>query len=141
MRWVVGILLMIVLAIAFSLLVTQGSGYVLILKPPYRFELSFNFFLVILLLFFMVLHLILRLVHFLRRLPMNVRKQKEAQRLLDGNTALLEGMHALAAGDMESARKAAERAKTLVQNEDLDRLIQTIGISQQKKIDLQNPSK
>lgn len=136
MRWAVSLLFIIVLAIGFSLLVTQGAGYVLIVKPPYRFEFSFNFFLVMLLLCFLVVHLALRLAHYLRRLPMNVRKQKEAQRLVEGNAALLEGMHALAAGDMKAARKAAERARTLVQNEDLDRLIQAITTPQQKSLDL-----
>lgn len=122
---------MLLLLVTVVWLASNNQGYVLIVRSPYRFQFSFNFLLILIVLGFLAIHFFLRFVLFLRRLPANRRRKKEAQWLKDGNTALLEGMHALAEGDFAKAEAAAKRAHDLIQNTDLEKLIQTLG--EQKK--------
>ncbi len=136
MRWAISLLFIIALTIGAALIITDDAGYVLIVKPPYRYELSLSFLLIVILVSFLLLHLCLRFITYIQKLPANARAYKDAQRLKDGNTSLLEGMHALAIGDVESAKQAAERAQQLIKNEDLGKLIRAIDAPQQKKLDL-----
>lgn len=136
MRWTIALLFTIALAIVVALIVTSESGYVLIVKPPFRFELSLSFLLIMVLLSFLLLHLSLRFITYIQKLPANARAYKEAQRLKEGNSTLLQGMHALAIGDLEAAKTAAQRAQLLIKNEDLSKLIQAINTPQQKPLDL-----
>jgi HemY protein len=119
-------------------LASNNQGYVLVVRAPYRVQFSFNFFLVVMVLGFLAMHYCLRLVNFLRRLPANRRSKKEAMRLKAGNTALLEGMHALAEGDFEKAARAAKRAQVLIQNSDLETLISKLS-SQSQSSEQQRP--
>ena len=130
MRWAISLLFIIAFTIGTALIITDEAGYVLIVKPPYRYELSLSFLLIVIVVSFLLLHLCLRFIAYIQTIPANARAYKEAQRLKDGNTALLEGMHALAIGDIESAKKSAERAQQLIKNEDLTTLIQAINTSQ-----------
>jgi len=93
MRWLVWFMVILGLAIAASLLVEANQGYVLIVRPPYRLELSLNFLLVLIVLAFAVLHLILRFIHYTQRLPANVRAHRETQRLKESHAALLERLN------------------------------------------------
>ena len=136
MRWTVSLLFIIAITIGVALIISDDAGYVLIVKPPYRYELSLSFLLIAILVSFLLLHLCLRFITYIQKLPANARAYKEAQRLKDGNTALLEGMHALAIGDVDTAKKAAERAQELIKNEDLGKLIAAIDAPQQKALDL-----
>ena len=118
--------LMLLLLVATVWLASNNQGYVLIVRSPYRFQFSFNFLLILIVLSFLAIHFLLRFIHFLRRLPANRRRKKEAQWLKDSNTALLEGMHALATGDLSKAEAAAKRAHHLIRNNELAALIEII---------------
>ena len=109
------LLMFLLLAIAVWV-VGNNQGYVLIVRSPYRIQVSFNFLLALFLLCFFGLHYSLRFVHFLRRLPLMRRNRKESLRLKAGNAALLEGMHALAEGDFAKAEASAKLAQELIQN-------------------------
>jgi HemY protein len=126
-------LLMCMLLILIIWLIGNNQGYVLIVRSPYRIQVSFNFLLALFVLCFLGLHYSLRFLHFLRRLPLIRYNRKEALRLKAGNAALLEGMHALAEGDFEKAEHAAKLAQTLVQNNDLEKLIQTLAKEKNKQ--------
>lgn len=93
MRWLLWFMVILGLAIAASLLVEANQGYVLIVRPPYRLEISLNFLLVLIVLAFASLHLILRFIHYIRRLPANVRAHRETQRLKLSHAALLEKLN------------------------------------------------
>ncbi|MEO7345125.1 MAG: heme biosynthesis HemY N-terminal domain-containing protein [Methylotenera sp.] len=123
--------LMLLLLVAVVWLASNNQGYVLIVRSPYRFQFSFNFLLILIVLSFLAIHFFLRFVLFLRRLPANRRRKKEAQWLKSGNAALIEGMQALTEGDIEKAETAAKRAHELIQNTELEMLIQTL---KQKKL-------
>lgn len=114
-------------------LASNNEGYVLIIRTPYRIQISFNFFLAVLVLGFLGLHYCLRFVHFLRWLPFKRRSRKETLRLKAGNAILLDGMHALAEGNVEKAEAAAKLAQDLIQNSDLEKLIQALTAAKNKQ--------
>ncbi len=118
---------MLLLLVSLVWLVSNNEGYVLIVRTPYRVQISFNFLLLVFVMCFLGLHYSLRLVHFLRWLPLKRRNKKETMRLKAANAALLEGMHALAEGDFEKAEASARLAQELIQNSDLEKLIQALA--------------
>jgi HemY protein len=120
-------LLMLLLLVSLVWLVSNNEGYVLIVRTPYRVQISFNFLLLVFVMCFLGLHYSLRLVHFLRWLPLKRRNKKETMRLKAANAALLEGMHALAEGDFEKAEASARLAQELIQNSDMEKLIQALA--------------
>ncbi len=126
---------MCLLLISIVWLISNNQGYVLIVRSPYRVQLSFNFLLVVGVLIFLAIHYSLRLIHYLRRLPANRRSKKETQRLIASNAALLEGMHALADGDFEKAEIAVKRAHDLIQNAGHEKLLEALA-SEKSKQDL-----
>ena len=126
-------LLMFCLLVAVVWLASNNAGYVLIVRPPYRLQFSFNFLLILIVLGFLSLHYCLRLVHYLRRLPVNRRSKQEAQRLQASNAALLEGMQALAEGDFASAEIAVKHAHDLIQNADHEKLMTALAAEKDKQ--------
>lgn len=123
--------MVLLLAIA-VLLISNNEGYVLIVRTPYRIQISFNFFLALMVLVFAGLHYSLRFMHFLRWLPYKRRSKKESMQLKAGNAAILEGMQALAEGDIEKAEASARLAQKLMQHPDLEKLIQTLAAAKNK---------
>jgi HemY protein len=123
MRWLFWILLTLALAIGVSMVLGNNEGYVLIVRQPYRLELSLNFLLIMIVLTFVSLHLMLRLVHYIQRLPASVRTYKETKRLKDGHAALLQSLHAITEGHYAAAEKSAARALDLGEDPALSALI------------------
>ncbi|HZV98039.1 MAG TPA: heme biosynthesis protein HemY [Methylophilaceae bacterium] len=123
MRWLFWILLILALAVGVSLLAGSNEGYVLIVRPPYRLELSLNFLIVLIVLSFVLLHLGLRLINYTRRLPASVRAYKQNERLKQGHAALLESMHAMVEGRYAAAQKASAKALELGEDAGLSALI------------------
>ena len=123
MRVLIWILLILALAIGVSLLVGNNEGYVLIVRPPYRLELSLNLLLILVVLAFASLHLLLRFIHYARDLPANVRAYKENRRIRLGHASLLEALHALSQGRYQIAQKSASKALDLGEDPSLTALI------------------
>src|ERR1051325_1556491 len=113
MRWLFWLLLILALATGVALLAGNNEGYVLIVRAPYRLELSLNLLIILVILSFALLHLGLRFANYTRRLPANVRAYKELQRLRKGHAALLQALHAMVEGRYENAEKAAAQALEL----------------------------
>jgi uncharacterized protein HemY len=126
-------LLMALLLVVVVWIASNNQGYVLIVRPPFRLQFSFNFLLILIVLGFLLLHYFLRFVHFLRFLPANRRNKQEAQRLKASNDWLLEGMHALAEGDFESAETAIKNAHDLIQNADHEKLLTALALEKNKQ--------
>lgn len=123
MRVLIWILLILALAIGVSLIVGSNEGYVLIVRPPYRLELSLNLLLILVILAFASLHLILRFINYARELPANVRNYRENRRIRKGHAALLEALHALGQGRYQLAQKAASKALDLGEDPSLTALL------------------
>jgi HemY protein len=123
MRWLSGFLLIVIVAIGLSLFASNNEGYVLIVRPPYRFELSFNLLIILVFLTFILLHLLLRTLNYARRLPASVKAYKEAQRQREGRAALVEALHALTDGHYQLAEKNAAKALELGEDAGLSALV------------------
>jgi HemY protein len=110
-------------AIALSLVVGSNDGYVLVVQPPYRMELSLNLLVILLVIGFFSLHVLLRLVSYTLRLPDSVRAHKQAQRKKEAHESLLESLHALVEGRYAKAETAASKALDLGEDAGLSALV------------------
>lgn len=113
MKLLVWLLLVAGAAVAVPLVIGHGKGYVLLVQPPYRIELSTSLFLLLAVLMFLAMHGLLRLVSYTLRLPENVRTFKQEKREKEAATTLLESLTALAEGRYSKAEKAAANALDL----------------------------
>lgn len=123
MRRMIWVLFMLALAVGASLLLGGNEGYVLIVRPPYRVELSPNLLIVLIVLAFLLMHYALRLIHYTRRLPANVRAYKKLKRIKNGHRALIDSLHSAAAGHFDKAEKSAAKALMLGEDAGLSALI------------------
>ncbi len=105
--WVVGIA---VVAAAFAVLVRQLDGYVLLVWPPFRVELTMSLALVLAVVAFLVFYLALRTVSVTIDLPRGVQafrarvsREKGERALLDALKLWLEGRHGRALRQAEVA--------------------------------------
>ena len=112
MRFLFWFLLLAVAAVAAALAVRLNAGYVLLVAPPYRVELSLNLLLVLVVGGFLLLYLAIRLVVRTLRLPAQVRAMRRQQKLERARSkqdaavmALLEGRYGKA---QQHAREALE---------------------------------
>ena len=110
------LLLVALLATVIPLAINSGNGYVLLVQPPYRIELSTSMFLLLVVLAFLAVYALLRLFFFTLNLPENIRRSKQAQREKFAATALLESLTALAEGRFSVAEKTAGKALELGAN-------------------------
>lgn len=123
MRWLFSTLLVLALAVGVSLLASYNHGYVLIVRPPYHINLSFNLLLVLIALSFLSLHIILRLLQYIRRIPSSVRTYKEQQYIKTSHTSLIEALTALVEGKYQLAEKTASKHLEQMKDSALNALI------------------
>ena len=81
MRPLLLFLLLGAVAVAIALFAKVNAGYVLIVAPPYRMELSLNAFILLAIVAFLAVYLLLRFASRLSRLPREVREHRRAQHL------------------------------------------------------------
>ena len=108
--WVVAIA---ALAVGLTLAASHNAGYVLLVLPPYRVELSLNLLLVLLALGFAMGYALVRTVSAMLRLPRQVREYRVARRREKARATLLEALHEYFAGRYGRAEKAAAAALEL----------------------------
>ena len=123
MKFLIGLLFILVAAVTLSLVAGSSDGYVLIVQPPYRLEISVNLLIVLLASGFFVLYSMVRLVQYTLRLPENVRKYKREQRRKNAHNALLESLHAIVEGRYAKAEKAAAIALDLGEDAGLSAIV------------------
>ncbi len=102
--WVVAIC---ALAVGLVVAARYNTGYVLLLLPPYRVELSLNLMVVLLFLAFAVSYLLVRMVSGTVRLPAQVREYRVARRRQKAQATLLAALHEFFAGRYARAEQAA----------------------------------
>jgi HemY protein len=107
MRWVFWILGLFALAVAAALALRFNAGYVLLVSPPYRVELSLNLFVLGALAAIGIGYLVLRLVLGAIELPARVREFRARRRRDSARSALLDALHAFFEGRYGRAEKAA----------------------------------
>lgn len=110
MRGLLWLLTLAALAVGLSLAARYNDGYVLVVLPPWRMEMSLNLLLVLLVAGFLLLHLLLRAVVATLGLPAKVQAFRRRRARDKAAAALTDALRLLHEGRYGHAVKAAERA-------------------------------
>ncbi|MFB0934514.1 MAG: heme biosynthesis HemY N-terminal domain-containing protein [Propionivibrio sp.] len=109
MRGLLWVLALFALAVGISLAMHVNDGYVLLVMPPYRAEISLNLAILLVLLAFAVLYAFLRAAALTLSLPRRVRAFRERRERERSLAAFGEGVRLYLSGSLrESLDKAAE---------------------------------
>lgn len=123
MRLFIRLLILFALAVGLAVGARFNPGNVVLFYPPYRIDLSLNFFLFLTLVLFILLYLLVRTIVTTQNMPKKVLEYRQNKRERDSNKALREGLKALFEGRFGRAEKAASRAIELPENAGLAALI------------------
>ncbi len=117
--------LVALMAAAIGIAVTArfNPGNVVLFYPPYRVDLSLNFFVVLAAALFAVLYLLVSALRATLSMPSKVAAYRQQKRERDGNKGLRDALKALFEGRFGHAEKAAARAAELPDNAGLAALI------------------
>ena len=108
MKWVLWLLGLFAVAVASAFIAGQSDGSVSIFWSPYRLDLSFNLFVLVLLLGFVFLHGVLRAVSALFDLPRQARRWRMLQKERAVHAALFDALALMLTGRYLRARKSAQ---------------------------------
>ncbi len=109
MKFLFWLLALFTAAVALAL-AAKNPGYVLLVYPPYRIELSLTLFVLGFLALLALAYFSLHLVTAVIRLPNQVRTYREQRSLSKGRAAMMEALTAFFEGRYAVAEKAAVRA-------------------------------
>lgn len=123
MRIFLWLLTLVATAIGLALVARFNAGNVVLFYPPYRVDLSLNFFLLLALVLFFVLSFVLNAIRSTQEMPARVAAYRKGKREREGNRALRDALKALFEGRFGQAEKAAKRAGDSPENAGLSALI------------------
>jgi HemY protein len=123
MRFFLWLLALFATAIGLAVLARYNAGNVVLFYPPYRVDLSLNFFLLLAVLLFVSLFSLLNALRVAQRMPRRVAEYRRERREREGNKALRDALRALFEGRFGHSEKAAMRALDVEQNAGLAALI------------------
>ena len=118
--WLVALL---ATAIGLAVMARFNAGNVVLFYPPYRVDLSLNFFLLLLCLLFLLSYGVLNAIRTTQQMPGRVAQYRRSRREREGNRAFREALKALFEGRFGHSEKAAVRAEELEENRGLAALI------------------
>jgi HemY protein len=110
MRSLLWLLMLAALAVALAVVASSSDGYVLLVQPPWRVELSVNLLIVLAVLAFTLGYFLLRAVLHTLNLPAAVRQFRERRRRAKGEAALCAAMRYQFEGRYGQALKSAALA-------------------------------
>jgi HemY protein len=123
MRLLLWLLTLIATAIGLAIATRFNTGNVVFFYPPYRIDLSLNFFVAIVLVSFVLLYAFIRAVRVAQGLPGRVLAYRRRKREDESNQSLRDALKALFEGRFGQAEKAATRAAQWEDNSGLAALI------------------
>lgn len=123
MRILIRLLILFALAIGLAVAARYNPGNVVLFFPPYRLDLSLNFFAFLLVVSFVIVYYLIRAVVATQNMPREVANYRQQKRERDSNKALREALKALFEGRFGHAEKAALRASELPENASISALI------------------
>jgi HemY protein len=123
MRVFLWLLALMAAAIGIAVTARYNPGNVVLFYPPYRMDLSLNFFVVLQVLLFVLLYAVVRAVRATASMPARVAEYRQRKRERDGNKGLRDALKALFEGRFGHAEKAALRAAELPENAGVAALI------------------
>ncbi|XLZ73131.1 heme biosynthesis protein HemY [Massilia sp. SR12] len=110
-------------AIGIAVTARFNPGNVVLFYPPYRVDLSLNFFMVLLAAAFVLVYFMVRAFNATVNMPRKVAAYRQHKRERDGNKGLRDALKALFEGRFGHAEKAALRAAELPENAGVAALI------------------
>ncbi len=110
MKTMLWILAIFAAAVGLTLAAKPNTGYLLLIYPPYRIELSFNFFVVLLFTFLFVMYGVIRLTASMIALPEKSREYHLKRAMEKNRFVMLEGLVSYFEGRYAKAEKAAVQA-------------------------------
>ncbi|HEY8857605.1 MAG TPA: heme biosynthesis HemY N-terminal domain-containing protein [Rugosibacter sp.] len=110
MRSLFWLLTLAALAVGLAAAARYNAGYVLLVMPPWRAEVSLNFFLLLAAVGFILLYWVVRLVSHTLALPREVAAYRQRQRLHKAMNAHFEAARLLQEGRFGHALRRAEKA-------------------------------
>lgn len=116
MRALIWILAIFAIAAGVAMLAGANEGYVLIVAPPWRAQVSLNLVIVVLLLSFFVSYAVIRVLRKTLGLPGRVVRYRERRREQKASVALHNALRALAEGRMSDALSHARAADAIERN-------------------------
>lgn len=123
MRVFIRLLILFALAAGLAMGARYNPGNVVLFYPPYRLDLSLNFFLFLTLALFVLVYVLIRAIATTQKMPRKVAAYRQNKRERDGNKALREALKSLFEGRFGHAEKAALRAVELPENVGIASLI------------------
>lgn len=123
MRFLLRILLLFAAAAGLAVLARFNPGNVVVFYPPYRVDLSLNFFLALLVLTFFTITVLVRALRVTLDMPRRVAAYRNEKRDRTSNRALRDALKFLFEGRFGHAEKAATRASASPDNAGLAALI------------------
>jgi HemY protein len=123
MRPLIWILLLFAAAVAVALALANATGYVLVVWPPHRIELTLALTVILLLAAFAAFHLAWRFLAQVLTLPSEVRAYRARKRRERARTTFSEALRALFEGRLARARRAAEAASALDEGDALSAVV------------------
>jgi HemY protein len=96
MRWLISILIVAILAVALAMAGRYDPGYVVLVYPPWRLEISFISFILLLLGLVVGATVLLRLANLTLNLPQIVREQRERREAKKRDANFVGGLRAYA---------------------------------------------
>ncbi|WP_414675760.1 heme biosynthesis HemY N-terminal domain-containing protein [Limnobacter sp.] len=136
MKQLLGLLLVVVVAVAVTLMAQGNASKVLIFFGQYRIDMSLNFAVIAILLLFLVLYVMMRAWRASSQLPGKFKEywmNRKQNALLQANT---QGLIALITGDEQGAKKALNQASKTGIETDLSYLIRAMSAIQADRYDV-----
>ena len=110
MRFFIWPLILFASAIGLAVLARFNPGNVVLFYPPYRIDVSLNFFIIVLVAAFVLLLAIVTAVRATLAMPRRVEEYRAARQLRESGRALNEALQSFLEGRFGRAEKLAERA-------------------------------
>ena len=129
MRAALWLLALFALAVAVTLAARVDQGYVIVVYPPWRMELSFMLALALLAGLIVLAYAVLRLAQAALRLPDDVRDWRASRRSAAADRALLAAVRAHLDGDALRASKLAHKAQGCQAPDIAARLVKADSVS------------
>src|SRR3569833_1347478 len=123
MRIFLWLLVLVATAIGLAVAARFNPGNVVLFYPPYRVDLSLNFFLLLLVLLFFLVYGLFNALRTAQQMPGRVAQYRRGKRERESNKALREALKSLFAGRFGHSQKAAIRAAELPDNAGLAALL------------------
>ncbi|KVE39297.1 heme biosynthesis protein HemY [Burkholderia sp. TSV86] len=123
LRGIIWLAVLFAIAAALATLGRFDTGQVLIVYPPYRIDLSLNFFVLAIIVVFIALYALTRIVRNIWRMPRRVAAYRAKMRAERAQTSLRDALANLYAGRFSRAEKAARDALVIDANQSAASLI------------------